>query len=159
MWTCSCFPSASSHAWGRTAACLGTAQGIPFAREIPRRSTKPVLQSTLLLEKHKPESEPENEGSIFLHKVYFLTLLTHNCSAQRDSKPRPWLQEMEWGTELWRGPGGDAHSFLTLFKAMSANLTEKGDLEVRRVRSWGGNSSVSWERWTFSSTNPWAWTL
>lgn len=38
------------------------------------------------------------------------------------------------GTELCCGPAGDAHSSLTLFKAMSADLTEKRDLEVQRAK-------------------------
>lgn len=55
-----CFPSAAAHTWGRTAVPLlaGYCQGTPFARGILRKSS-------LLLEKQKPESKPENQGSIF----------------------------------------------------------------------------------------------
>jgi len=85
---------------GRVPLPVGCCPGVPLARRSPRRSTKPVLQSTSFLEKHKPEPEPEDEGSIFLYIVYFLIPLIDNCSAQRDSKARPRLQEMEWGPDL-----------------------------------------------------------
>lgn len=39
--------------------------------------------------------------------------------------------------ELWHGPGVDAHSFLTVFQVMSANFTEKGDLEVQKSKELG----------------------
>lgn len=44
---------------------------------------------------------------------------------------------MEWGAELFRGPEGDAHSFLRVFKAMSANLTERGDPEEQKGKELG----------------------
>lgn len=73
----------------------------------------------------------------FLCKVYFLIPLIHNCSAQRYSKTRRCLQELGKDTELWCGTVGNAHIFLTLFKAMSANLTEKRELEVQRAKELG----------------------
>lgn len=87
MWTCSYFPSASACTWGRTAACLCW---LVLSRE------RPLLEESwedlpCFWRNTNLNLNLRTRAIFFLYNVYFLMLLINNCSAQRDSKTRPWL--------------------------------------------------------------------
>lgn len=138
--SCGRSPSASSRTWGRRAAWL--AGGV-----LPRES--PLLEESWEDPQTRRYSPPRfwrntnlnlnlrPRAVFFFSQFLFLYIWYTTVLAQRDSKPRPRAQEMEWGAELWHGPEGDAHGFLMVFKATSANLTEKGDLEVQKGKELG----------------------
>lgn len=147
MWTINFSPSAVACTWGRTAVCLywlGTARG-----RILRRSTSP-------LEKHKPESKPENKGNIFLFTKFiflypwYIIILPREIQRQ-DGGCRRWGRAQSSAVGLQEMPTAPWHCLKPCLQIWQ----RKGILKSRGLRSWAGNSSVSWEGWTFSSPNPW----